>query len=56
MKIENIKNIKIKIANFHPFEFTYDELADVECYFEKEGSVVITIKPNDTRLEKNQES
>ena len=46
MKIENIKTIKIKIANFTPFEFNYDELASVECQFENEDSVILTIKPN----------
>lgn len=53
MKIENIKNIKIKIANFEQFEFTYEQLSSVECSFEGEETVYITIKPNDTRLEEN---
>ena len=52
MKIENIKTIKIKIAHYEQFEFNYEQLADVECYFEKEGSVLITIKPNETPEEK----
>lgn len=52
MKIENIKNIKIKIANFHPFEFTYEELSSVECQFDNEESVTLTIKPNETANQK----
>ena len=53
MKIENIKSIKIKIANYEQFEFNYEELANVQCQFENEDTVLITIKPNDTRLEEN---
>lgn len=55
MKIENVKTIKIKIANFEQFEFNYEQLANVSCQFEGEETVLITIKPNedDTRLEEN---
>lgn len=55
MKIENVKTIKIKIANFEQFEFNYEELACVQCQFEGEETVLVTIKPNqdDARLEKN---
>lgn len=52
MKIENVRNIKIKIANFTPFEFTYEELSIVECQFDNEESVTLTIKPNETKNEK----
>ncbi len=55
MKIESVKTIKIKIANFEQFEFNYEQFANVECQFEDFETVLITIKPNedDTRLEEN---
>ncbi len=55
MKIENVKTIKIKIAHFEQFEFNYAQLANVECQFEGEETVLITIKPNEdaTQLEEN---
>lgn len=57
MKIENVKTIKIKIAHFEQFEFNYAQLANVECQFEGEETVLITIKPNEdaTQLEKDKE-
>jgi hypothetical protein len=57
MKIENVKTIKIKIAHFEQFEFNYEQLANVECQFEKADSVMITIKPNEyaTQLEEDKE-
>lgn len=55
MKIEGVKTIKIKIAHFEQFEFNYEQLANVECSFEGQQSVMITIKPNeyDAQLEEN---
>jgi hypothetical protein len=57
MKIENVKTIKIKIANFEQFEFNYEQLANVECQFEDFETVLITIKPNEyaTQLEEDKE-
>lgn len=52
MKIENIKNIKIKIAHYEQFEFNYLDLANVECQFEDEETVLIAIKPNAAPEEK----
>lgn len=46
MKIENMKTIKIKIAHYEQFEFNYEQLANVECQFEGEDIVLITISPN----------
>lgn len=53
MKIENVKNIKIKIAHYEQFEFSYLDLANVECEFENEDTVTIKIKPNATQLEED---
>lgn len=53
MKIENVKTIKIKIANYEQFEFNYLDLANVECDFEDEETVTIKIKPNAAQLEKD---
>lgn len=55
MKIGNIKTIKIEIENFEPFEFNYEQLADFECKFEEESTIIVTIKPReyDSRLEEN---
>ena len=53
MKIENIKNIKIKIAHYEQFSFTYEELANVECNFDDSETVTLTIKPNATQLEED---
>lgn len=56
MKIENVKTIKIKIANFEQFEFNYEQLASVQCQFEGDDTVQLIIKPNDqdaTQLEEN---
>lgn len=57
MKIENVKTIKIKIAHFEQFEFNYVQLASVQCQFEGEETVLITIKPNEdaTQLEEDKE-
>lgn len=55
MKIENVKTIKIKIADFEQFEFNYEQLSSVECQFESKDTVLVTIKPNKdaTQLEEN---
>lgn len=51
MKLENVRNVNIKIDKFEPFEFSYAELTSIELTFTEEGqTITIDVKPYEGRL------